>query len=222
MARVRGVMAASILVSSMFWVSGRMSTNTGVAPWLTNALAVDTNVYDGIITSTSGPDPMHTEHISSAAVPELTSSAFFTPSSASSRDWHSGPYLQCVWICLPANKALMLSSSPAPKYGLLLGISLCTGSLNGAVAIQKWNSCSIFAHSHPHLSYSLLAPKFVVCVATVHLATPCFWAHSYAPRMSSIPTPLRRCDGSTARRTICIASPLMRTATIPSTTGASS
>ena len=41
---VRSVMASSISVSSMFSVSGRMSTKTGLAPIRTNADAVDTNV----------------------------------------------------------------------------------------------------------------------------------------------------------------------------------
>ena len=44
MARVRSVMAASTLASSMFMVSGRMSTNTSLAPASTKALAVEENV----------------------------------------------------------------------------------------------------------------------------------------------------------------------------------
>ena len=40
MTLVRSVMAASILVSSMFMVSGRMSTNTSLAPASTADVAV--------------------------------------------------------------------------------------------------------------------------------------------------------------------------------------
>ena len=64
-------MAASISVSSMFSVSGRMSTNTGVAPRSTNALAVETNVNDGMITSSPGPMSSSSAAISSAAVHEV-------------------------------------------------------------------------------------------------------------------------------------------------------
>ena len=53
-ARVRGVIAASISVSSILSVSARMSTNTGTAPRSTNAFAVDTNVNDGMMTSSPG------------------------------------------------------------------------------------------------------------------------------------------------------------------------
>ena len=48
------VMAFSRRDSSMFMVSGRISTNTILAPRNTNALAVDTKVYDGMITSSPG------------------------------------------------------------------------------------------------------------------------------------------------------------------------
>jgi hypothetical protein len=44
MARVRGVIACSISRSSMLSVSGLTSTNTGLAPRSTNALAVETKV----------------------------------------------------------------------------------------------------------------------------------------------------------------------------------
>ena len=57
MALVRGVIAASIRLSSMFRVSGRLSTKTGIAPSLTTALAVETNAYEGMMTSSPGPIP---------------------------------------------------------------------------------------------------------------------------------------------------------------------
>ena len=51
---VLDVIAASILVSSIFSVSGRMSMNTGTPPRNTNALAVEENVYDGMMISSPG------------------------------------------------------------------------------------------------------------------------------------------------------------------------
>ena len=75
MAFVRGVIAASILRSSMFSVSGRMSTNTGTPPRSTNAFAVETKVYDGMMTSSPGPMSASIAAISSAAVQECVSSA---------------------------------------------------------------------------------------------------------------------------------------------------
>ena len=51
----------------MLSVSGRMSTNTGVAPRSTNALAVETNVNDGMMTSSPGPRSSSIAAISSAA-----------------------------------------------------------------------------------------------------------------------------------------------------------
>jgi hypothetical protein len=54
MARVRGVTAGSISAASMFRVSFRESTNTGLAPNIAKALAVETNVYEGTMTSSPG------------------------------------------------------------------------------------------------------------------------------------------------------------------------
>ena len=69
----------------MFSVSGRMSTKTGVAPRSTNALAVETKVNDGMITSSPGPTPLRMAAISSAAVQEWVRSAFWLPIRASSQ-----------------------------------------------------------------------------------------------------------------------------------------
>src|SRR5262245_33874692 len=68
MALVRGVTAASTCDSSRFSVSGRMSTNTGRAPERTNAFAVETNVYEGMITSSPGCTSHRSAAISSPAV----------------------------------------------------------------------------------------------------------------------------------------------------------
>ena len=65
-----------------------MSTNTGVAPRRTKALAVETNVKDGMITSSPGPTPLRIAAISSAAVHEWVSNAFRLPTRSSSHPWH--------------------------------------------------------------------------------------------------------------------------------------
>src|SRR2546427_3642675 len=75
MARVRGVMAASILVTSMLRVRGSISTNTGVAPASQIASAVAKNVLDTVMTSSPGPIPRPTKTSRSASVPELTPTA---------------------------------------------------------------------------------------------------------------------------------------------------
>src|SRR5688500_6710015 len=67
---VRGVIVTSIRSSSMLRVSGLMSTNTATAPLNTNALAVDANVNDGMITSSPGWISQSSAVISRAAVPD--------------------------------------------------------------------------------------------------------------------------------------------------------
>ncbi len=88
MALVLDVMAASILVSSMFRVSGRMSTKTGTPPRSTKALAVDTKVNEGMMTSSPGPTSQRMAAISSAAVQEWVSSALRQPRFCSSHSLH--------------------------------------------------------------------------------------------------------------------------------------
>ncbi len=78
-------MAASISRSSMFSVSGRMSTKTGTAPRSTAALAVDTKVNDGMMTSSPGARSNSMAAISIAAVQEWVSRACRQPVSASSQ-----------------------------------------------------------------------------------------------------------------------------------------
>jgi hypothetical protein len=83
------VTAASTADGSIVRVSGSMSTKTGVAPWRANALAVETNVKDGITTSSPGSTSSSRAASSNAAVAEWTSSAEAQPSSRSSHDAHS-------------------------------------------------------------------------------------------------------------------------------------
>ena len=76
-------MAASTSRSSMFSVSGRMSTKTGTAPRSTAALAVDTKVNDGMMTSSPGARSNSMAAISIAAVQEWVSSACRQPTCSS-------------------------------------------------------------------------------------------------------------------------------------------
>ncbi len=116
-------MAASIFVSSMFNVSGRMSTKTGVAPRSTNAFAVETNVNDGMMTSSPAPTPLRMAAISRAAVQECVRSAFWLPTRCSSQAQHrleNSPFparWPFAWACE------MYQSSRPVMYGLLKGIT---------------------------------------------------------------------------------------------------
>ena len=72
----------------MFSVSGRMSTNTGLAPKRTNALAVETKVNEGTITSSPGPRSQSMAAISRAAVQEGVSRTLWMPNRSSSSREH--------------------------------------------------------------------------------------------------------------------------------------
>jgi hypothetical protein len=74
-ARVRGVTRRATSCGSSPSVIGSMSANTGRAPALITALAVETNVKLGRITSSPGPSPATATAISSAAVRVDTSTA---------------------------------------------------------------------------------------------------------------------------------------------------
>ena len=68
---VRGVTRRSTSTGSMFSVSPVMSANTGHAPRKTTALAVDTKVKLGMITSSPGFTPRTSMAISSACVHDV-------------------------------------------------------------------------------------------------------------------------------------------------------
>ncbi len=72
MARVRGVMRASIAEASMLQVSGSTSTNTGLAPSSTIISAVAAKVKGVVMTSSPGPMSSAISAISSASVPLAT------------------------------------------------------------------------------------------------------------------------------------------------------
>src|SRR3989442_17141 len=100
MARVRGVMAASILVTSMLRVRGSISTNTGDAPASQIASAVAKNVLDTVMTSSPGPIPRATKTSRSASVPELTPTAsFWFMVRAATRKPRANLGLAPSWVC---------------------------------------------------------------------------------------------------------------------------
>jgi hypothetical protein len=71
-ARVRGVIAASIRAASMFAVSSSTSTSTGFAPRSTIISAVAMKVNGVVMTSSPGSIPSPISAISSASVPDAT------------------------------------------------------------------------------------------------------------------------------------------------------
>ena len=90
----------------MLSVSGLISTNTGTPPRSTNALAVETNVNDGMTTSSPGSMPASSAAISRAAVHEWVSSARPHPtvcSSHSSQRFENWPSLD-RWLQLIASR----------------------------------------------------------------------------------------------------------------------
>ncbi len=90
----------------MLSVSARMSTNTGTAPRSTNAFAVDTNVNDGMMTSSPGSRSSSSADISSAAVHEWVRSARRVPvvvSSQALQRFVKGPSPErCPFACASA------------------------------------------------------------------------------------------------------------------------
>ncbi|MNC51844.1 hypothetical protein D3C75_1011540 [compost metagenome] len=79
MALVRGVIAASIAVTSVISVSRSTSTNTGVAPSRVIMLAVETQVCDGVMTSSPGPTPNASRVICIPPVAEESATACRQP-----------------------------------------------------------------------------------------------------------------------------------------------
>ena len=74
-ARVRGVIAASICAGSIVSVSGSTSTSTGRAPTCSMTLTVEANVSVVVITSSPGPIPLTDSAVCRPAVQELSARA---------------------------------------------------------------------------------------------------------------------------------------------------
>ena len=73
----------------MFIVSGRMSTKTGLAPRRTKALAVETNVNEGTMTSSPGFRSQRMAAISRAAVQDGVISTRWMPNRSSNSSEHA-------------------------------------------------------------------------------------------------------------------------------------
>ncbi len=103
-ATVRGVMAASIFVGSI-WSDSSTSQNTGTPPATATAIDVAAKPRPGQITSVPGPTPTPTNAACSAPVPELTPMAYLAPnfSRASSAN------------CPPLDGTILYAAPSAPQ-----------------------------------------------------------------------------------------------------------
>ncbi len=108
----------------MFIVPGSTSTKTGTAPRRTNAFAVETNVYDGMMTSSPGVRSSRIAASSSACVHELVRSTRDDPVMAARRSelrTVHGPSPESDW--LPIASATCSRSVPT-RVGQLNRTSL--------------------------------------------------------------------------------------------------
>ncbi len=121
---VLSVTAASIKLSSIFKVSFLMSTKTGTAPLSIIALAVDTKVYEGKITSSPSFRSINSIAISRAWVPEVVNNAFFVSNFDSIKSLHHFVNFPSPDTLLAAYASFIYSSSLPNKFCLLKGIML--------------------------------------------------------------------------------------------------
>ena len=121
---VFGVIAASILFSSRFIVSGLISTKTGVAPASRTAFAVEEKVKLGRITSSPAFRSHKRSAISSAVEPLVVSSTFCARKRSSIQALHflvKAPSPQILWESIAS---LTYSYSSPTQGGTLKGIIL--------------------------------------------------------------------------------------------------
>src|SRR5258708_582904 len=114
----------------MFRVSGRISTKTGFAPARTTALAVDTNVNEGMITSSPG---LRSQSIAASSRAEVHDGVISTLGIAkrSSRSRAQPLVKKPSAAMFPLLIALAMYSISFPvTKGLLNGILGCTLDLN--------------------------------------------------------------------------------------------
>ncbi len=110
-ARVRGVIARSVAARSRVYVTGSMSTKTGVAPAIMIVVAEATNENAGVMTSSPGPTPSAVNASRSASVPEATPSAQGTPHRAASSCSSALPSAPSTNWLESINRAVAASSS---------------------------------------------------------------------------------------------------------------
>src|SRR5664279_2086371 len=120
-ARVRGVIALSMQLGSMLYVTGSTSTNTGIAPAYLIALAVAMNERLGHNTSSPGSMPTASSARCSAVVHDDTATALCAPTysaNAFSNSATLGP-----WLTQPLRRADSTAcSSSVPIDGRVSGI----------------------------------------------------------------------------------------------------
>ena len=123
--RVRSVIASAARAGSRFSVSGSTSTKTGVAPRRTNALAVEENVNEGMITSSPGPTSDSSAVISSAPVQEcVMSTRAGVPVSSRMSAWQCSPAGPLPPVQPRSSAAAMRAFSPPVRSGRLNGSRL--------------------------------------------------------------------------------------------------
>ena len=122
-ARVRGVIAASIRPASMLYVSGSMSTKTGVAPVDRIELTVALNVWPTVMTSSPGPRPRPCEdaHQGDGAVADRDR-VLRTPMNAAHRSSSSATRRPPASIPLSSTSVTAAISS-GPMSGRAIGIT---------------------------------------------------------------------------------------------------
>src|SRR4029453_361686 len=117
------VKSLEILLSSRFRVSSRTSAKIGRTPRSAKALAVETKLNAGTITSSPSSSSSSKAASSSACVQEVVSNAFGTPNSLSRKAWHrsvKGPSPE-IWPARMAS-AKYFNSSPL-RLARLKGMS---------------------------------------------------------------------------------------------------
>src|SRR6056297_797045 len=114
--------AFSILFSSIFIVSGLISTNTILAPLNTKALAVDTKVKEGIITSSPSLISQINAAISNPAVQDGVKKIFLESNSFSIKSHTCLENCPFPEIFPVFRDFLMYSISFLKKHALLKGI----------------------------------------------------------------------------------------------------
>ena len=159
----------------------RLSTKTGVAPRRAKALAVETKVKEGMITSSPGPTPDSIPAISSACVHDVVSMTVWAPVidfSCSSQAWTNRPPpvsepLCTTWVRLaiswPVGHGLengmigrfaVLPRLALPLTGVLL-LSRCPGGALVAVGTPFEQREQVFAVAAIDQRMSQLLELFV-------------------------------------------------------------
>ena len=153
MARVAGVMTASMRDKSMLRVVGSISTNTGRAPTCRITLLVETHDSGVVITSWPGPIPAMRNAISMVQVPELKARTGRPPQycdSCASNSFTLGPEVIHPERSTSTTPAIVASSIVGRVKGMrscaLMGHS-CSGDKDDANDYERdsnnscWSQC---------------------------------------------------------------------------------